>query len=95
VLNPESPFNSQIRRIPPSAGPLRVEESFKPMNQPPSEENKPKTPAQTPKKRLRSFRFAEPLPPDHPIYQEGPQFTFVSALPASIKAAQQRRKSSE
>jgi hypothetical protein len=39
-----------------------------------------------PKRTLRPFREAKPLPPDHPIYQEGPRFGFVRALPHSIEA---------
>lgn len=36
----------------------------------------------------RDFRLAKPLPADHPIYKEGPQFGFVSALPESIRRLQ-------
>jgi hypothetical protein len=32
--------------------------------------------------------LAKPLPPDHPIYKEGPRFGFVGALPGSIKRSQ-------
>ncbi len=45
------------------------------------------------KKPLRPFRDAKPLPPDHWIYQEGPRFGFVHALPASLKAALDKKKS--
>lgn len=38
------------------------------------------------KRPLRSFRDAKPVPPDHPIYKEGPQFGFVRALPGSLQA---------
>jgi hypothetical protein len=37
---------------------------------------------------LPSSRFAKPLPADHWIYKQGPQFGFVSALPESIKRLQ-------
>jgi hypothetical protein len=48
-----------------------------------------------PKRALRPFRDAKPLPPDHWIYQRGPQFGFVHALPASLKAALDRKKAEE
>jgi len=40
------------------------------------------------KPQRRDFRLAKPLPPDHPIYKEGPRFGFVGALPGSIKRSQ-------
>jgi len=40
------------------------------------------------KRKLPSSRLAKPLPPDHWIYKQGPQFGFVSALPESIKRLQ-------
>jgi hypothetical protein len=57
-----------------------------------SEENSPQTPDEGPKNPHRSFRDAKPVPPDHWIYQQGPQFGFVSALPASLIALQKKKK---
>jgi hypothetical protein len=54
-----------------------------------SEQNNP---SGTEKRPLRSFRDAKPVPPDHWIYQQGPQFGFVSALPASLIALQKKKK---
>lgn len=48
-----------------------------------SEQNNPSGAEKRPR---RSFRDAKPLPPDHPIYKEGPQFGFVRALPGSLQA---------
>jgi hypothetical protein len=45
------------------------------------------------KKPLPSSRYAEPLPLDHWIYQGGPQFGFVHVLPASLKAALDKKQS--
>lgn len=45
-----------------------------------------------PKPRRRDFRFAKPAPPDHWIYQQGPQFGFVRVLPKSIKDLQSKAK---
>ncbi len=42
----------------------------------------------TSKPPLPSSRLAKPLPPDHWIYKQGPQFGFVSALSESIKRLQ-------
>jgi hypothetical protein len=47
------------------------------------------------KNPLPSSRHAKPLPPDHWIYQGGPQFGFVRALPASLQAALDRKKSED
>lgn len=56
-----------------------------------SEQNNPSSAEKRP---LRSFRDAKPLPPDHPIYKEGPQFGFVRALPGSLQALQSRKATS-
>jgi hypothetical protein len=45
------------------------------------------------KKPRRCFSKAKPLPPDHWIYREGPRFGFVHALPASLKAALDKKQS--